>query len=101
MTRQALFNALIELALMGAVVGAYGALARRYRYLWHPVSILVAVTTVSVVVAVLGEMLFGSGWAGVPTMLRRSVIGGFGWGLVLAVSVWTWRRGYRVWMDRR
>ena len=47
---------------------------------------------VSVVVSVLGELLFKSGWAGVPVMLRRSAIGGFGWGVIIAAGVWAVRR---------
>jgi hypothetical protein len=101
MTRQAMLNAIIGLAMMGAVIGAYVALARRYRYLWHPFSILVAVVAVSVSVSVLGVVLFGAGWAGVPAMLRRSAIGGFGWGVIIAAVVWASRLGYSVWMARR
>src|SRR5262245_17199081 len=93
--------AIIELAMMGFVVAAYGVLARRYRALWHPVSVFAAVVVVSIVVSLLGETLFGSGWIGVPMMLRRSAIGGFGWGLVIATVVWVVRRGYAVWTTRR
>jgi len=49
-------------------------------------SIVAAVGTVSVVVAVPGELLFRAGWAGVPAMSRRSAIAG--WGLIIAVVVW-------------
>jgi hypothetical protein len=101
MTREAMVNAIIGLALMGGVAAAYGLVAHRYRYLWHPVAILVAVITVSVVVSVTGETLWGSGWTGVPTMLRRSAIGGFGWGLIIASAVWIVRRGYRTLAARR
>ena len=52
MTQEAMVNALIGLALMGGVAAGYGLVARHYRYLWHPVAILVAVMTVSVVVSV-------------------------------------------------
>ena len=96
-----MLNAIIELAMMGAVVAAYGLLARRYRALWHPLSIVVAVVIVSVVVSVLGEALFGSGWIGVPMMLRRSAIAGFGWGVVVAAVVWVVRRGFVIWTTRR
>src|SRR5512147_3148352 len=100
MTRHAMINAIIGLAMMGAVIGAYVALARRYRLLWHPVLILVAVVAVSVVVSVLGTVLFGSGWAGAPAMLRQSAIGGFGWGVTIAAVVSASRFAYRVWMAR-
>ena len=94
-------NAIIGLALMGAVVAAYAIVARRYRALWHPLSILAAVFIVSVVVAVVGEALWGAGWAGVPAMFRRSAIGGLGWGLVIAGALWAGRRAYGVWSARR
>jgi hypothetical protein len=94
MTSQSAFNAFIWLALMLAVVAAYVLLARRFRRLWHPASVVVAVTTVSVVVAVVGELLFRQGWAGVPMMMRRSAIGGFGWGLIIAAAVWAGRRAF-------
>jgi hypothetical protein len=100
-TAQAAFNAIVGLVMMGAVVAGYGLLARRYRALWHPVSILVTVVTVSVVVSVVGEALWGSGWTGVPAMTRRSAIGGFGWGLVIAGMAWVGRRGYDLWAARR
>ena len=92
MTSQAVLNALVGLSLMLAVVATYVLLARRFRLLWHPLSIVVAVGLVSIVVAVLGELLFRGGWAGVPSMFRRSAIGGFSWGLVIAVVVWAGRR---------
>jgi energy-converting hydrogenase Eha subunit B len=41
---------------------------------------------------VLGELLFNTGWAGVPAMARRSAIGALGWGVVIAVVVWAGRR---------
>jgi hypothetical protein len=96
-----MLNAIVGLALMGAVVAVYGLLARRYRALWHPVSILAAVVAVSVVVSVLGEALWGSGIAGVPSMTRRSAIGGLGWGLVIAGITWVCRRGYALWTAQR
>ena len=101
MTHQAMLNAIIGLAMVGAVTGVYVALARRYRYLWHPISILVAVVIVSVVVSVVGVVLFGSGWAGAPAMLRQSALGGFGWGATIAAVVWASRFGYNMWIGRR
>lgn len=101
MTQQAIFNAVIGLAMMGVVSGVYVGLARRYRYLWHPASILVAVVAVSVVVSVLGVVVFGSGWVGAPAMLRQSAIGGFGWGVLIAAMVWASRRAYEAWTARR
>ena len=92
MTSQAALNAIIALALMLAVGTAYVVLARRFRLLWHPLSIVVFVATVGVLVAVLGVLLWGSGWEGVPAMARRSAIGGFGWGVVIAAVVWAGRR---------
>ena len=71
MTFQAALTAFVELALMLAVVAAYVVMARRFRLLWHPLSIVAAVGIVSVVVSVLGELLFNSGRAGVPAMLRK------------------------------
>jgi hypothetical protein len=97
MTSQAPINALIQLALMLAVVVAYVALARRFRALWHPVSIVAAVLAVSVVVAVVGELIFRGGWAATPAMLRRSAIGGLGWGLVIAAVVWAGRKVLGSW----
>lgn len=91
MTYQAAVGALAGLALMLAVVAAYVVLAQRYRLLWHPLAIVAAVGIVGIVVSVLGE-LFRGGWAGVPAMLRRSAIGGFGWGLIIAAVVWIGRR---------
>ena len=91
MTYQAAITALVELAVMLAVIAAYVVLARRHRTLWHPLSIVLAVGIVGIVVSVLGE-LFRGGWSGVPTMLRRSAIGGFGWGVVIAIVVWIVRR---------
>ena len=101
MTSQAAFNAVVPLALMFAVVTTYLLLARRFRVLWHPLSIVAAVTFVSVVVAVLGELLFRGGWAGVPAMLRRAAIGGFSWSLLIAAVVWTGRRVFASWARRR
>jgi hypothetical protein len=92
MTPHVVLNAIVGLALMLAVIAAYLVLARRFRLLWHPLSIVVAVGTVSVVVAIVGELLFRGGWAGVPSMVRRSAIGGFGWGVIIAPVVWAARR---------
>jgi hypothetical protein len=92
MTSQAAIGALVGLALMLAVVAAYVALARRFRLLWHPVVVFAAVGIVGIVVSVLGEVLFRGGWAAVPAMVRRSAIGGFGWGVIIAAGVWIARR---------
>jgi multidrug efflux pump subunit AcrB len=100
MTAHVAFNALVGLALMLAVGAVYLLLARRFRVLWHPLSIVVAVGTVSVVVAVLGELLFREGREGVPAMVRRSAIGGFGWGVIIALVVWAGRRALR-WRIKR
>lgn len=80
---------------MLAVAAAYVMLARRFRLLWHPVSIVIAVVIVSLVYSVLSELLFRGGWAGVPAMLRRSAIGGFGWGVVITLVVSIGRRVIR------
>ena len=101
MTSQAALTAFVELALMLAVVAAYVVMARRFRLLWHPLSVVAAVGIVSVVVSVLGELLFNRGWAGVPAMLRRSAIGGFGWGVIIAAGVWAGRRVFASWRKRR
>lgn len=97
MTSQAAIGALVQLALMGAVVAAYVGLARRFRLLWNPLSIVSAVTIVGVIVAVLGELLFRGGWSGVPVMARRSAIGAFGWGVIIAAVVWIGRRALASW----
>ena len=101
MTSQAALTAFVELALMLAVVAAYVVMARRFRLLWHPLSIVAAVGIVSIVTSVLGELLFNRGWAGVPAMLRRSAIGGFGWGVIIAAGVWAGRRVFASWRKRR
>ena len=101
MTSQAALTAFVELALMLAVVAAYVVMARRFRLLWHPLSIVAAVGIVSVVVSVLGELLFNRGWAAVPAMSRRSAIGGFGWGVIIAAGVWASRRALAWWTKRR
>ena len=76
-------------------------MARRFCLLWHPLSIVAAVGIVSVVVSVLGELLFNRGGEGVPAMLRRSAIGGFGWGVIIAAGVWAGRRVFASWMKRQ
>lgn len=76
-------------------------MAQRFRLLWHPLSIVAAVGIVSVVTSVLGELLFNRGWAAVPAMLRRSAIGGFGWGVIIAAGVWAGRRVFGSWMKRQ
>jgi hypothetical protein len=58
------------------------------------VSVFVAVGIVGVVVAVLGELPF-RGNTGVPAMLRRSAVGSFGWGVVIALVVWIGRGVFR------
>ncbi len=93
MTLHAALAAFVGLLVMFAVVAAYVVLARRFRILWHPLSIIVAVGIVGVVVSVLGE-LFRDGAAGVPAMVRRSAIGSFGWGAIIAVAVWIGRRAF-------
>jgi hypothetical protein len=100
MMSQAAFGALVGLTLMLAVVAAYLVLARRFRLLWHPLSIVAAVAPVSVLVAVLGQLLFRGGWAGVPAMSHRSTIGGLGWGLIIALVVWASRRAFTRWTKR-
>ena len=101
MTFQAALTAFVELALMLAVVAAYVVMARRFRLLWHPLSLVAAVGIVGVVISVLGELLFKSGWAGVPAMLRRSAIGSFGWGVIIAAGVWAGRRVFASWAGRQ
>ena len=97
MTSQAAVAAFVGLALMLAVVAAYIVLARRFRVLWHPLSIIAAVLAVSVVVSVLGELIFRGGWPAVPAMVRRSAIGGLGWGVIIAVAAWIGRRALAAW----
>ena len=101
MTFQAALTAFVELALMLAVVAAYVVMARRFRLLWHPLSLVAAVGIVGVVISVLGELLFNSGGPGVPAMLRRSAIGGFAWGVIIAAVVWAGRRVFASWMKRQ
>ena len=101
MTFHAALTALVELALMLAVVAAYVVTARSVRLLWHPLSIVAAVGIVSVVISVLGALMFNGGWAGVPAMLRRSAIGGFAWGVIIAAGVWAGRRVFASWMKRQ
>jgi hypothetical protein len=95
MSSHALLNAVGSLSLMLVVAGGYVWLARRLPRLWHPLSILLAVTLVSVVVTILGEVLFQSNGAGVIAALRRSLVGGLGWGAVIAIVVWGARRLFK------
>ena len=97
MTPHAAVSAIVQLTLMLVVAATYLVLARRFRFLWHPLSIVIAVGLVGVAVAVLGVLLFGGGWAEVPMTIRRSAIGGFGWGVVIAAAVWAWRRASAWW----
>lgn len=97
MTSDAVVGALGGLALMLAVIAGYVLLARRYRLLWHPLAIVAAVGIVGMVVSVLGELIF-RGSAGVPAMARRSAIGAFGWGLIIAAVVWVGRRVLAWWI---
>ena len=100
MTFQAALTAFVELALMLAVVAAYVVMARRFRLLWHPLSLVAAVGIVGIVTSLLGELLFKSG-AGLPAMLRRSAIGSFGWGVIIAAGVWAGRRVFASWAGRQ
>jgi hypothetical protein len=97
MTSQAAASAAVSLALMLAVITLYVLVARRFRVLWHPLSIVLAVGIVGIVVSVLGELLFRDGMSGVPAMLRRSAIGSFGWGGVIAAVVWMARASGSFW----
>ena len=72
---------------MLAVAGGYFAASRRYRSLQHPIAIGIFVTIVSVTVAVAGAV-YRFGWDAVPSMARRSAIGGFGWGVIIAAAAW-------------
>jgi hypothetical protein len=96
-TAQAAVSAVAQLTLMLAIATAYVMLARRFRLLWHPVSVVVAVGTVAVLYAVLTAVMFGGGFSAAPSMASRSAIGGFGWGVVIAAMVWIARRGYAWW----
>lgn len=77
------------------------AVAQQHRRLRHPISIFVAVVVMSVVVSVVGVVLFESGWAGALAMLQQSAIGGVGWGVTTAALVWVSRFAYRTWIARR
>ena len=92
MTGQAALTGAVELGAMAAVIAGYLVLARRFSLLWNPLVMATTVLVVGMVVAVLGELLFGNGVAGVPAMLRRSAIGSAGWGVIIAVIVWLGRR---------
>ena len=91
MTSQAALNALVELLVMLAVIVAYLLLARRFRMLAHPLAIFLAVGTVGVVVSVAVEAWL-RGASGVPAMARRSAIGSFSWGVLIAALIWIGRR---------
>jgi hypothetical protein len=84
---KALLSALMQLAVMLAVAGGYFAASRRHRVLRHPIAIIVFVTLVSISVALTGAMYRGD-WDAAPGMVRRSAIGGFGWGIVIAAVAW-------------
>ena len=97
MISTAALNAIAGLVLMLAVVAGYVMLARRFRVLWHPLSIVAAVTIVGVTVSIAGVVAFGAGWPAVPAMLRRSAIGSIGWGVVFAGVAWVGRRVLAWW----
>jgi hypothetical protein len=86
------FSAMTQLLLMLLVAAAYFGASRRYRFLEHPISIVLFVIGVGVTVAVAGEWL-RDGWTGIPRMAIRSAIGSAGWGVIIASSVWGLRRG--------
>ena len=77
---------------MLTVVAVYVIAGRRFRVLWHPLSIVVAVSAVGIVVSLLGMVLFRHDAGSMTDMLRRSAIGSVGWGLVIAAVVWVGRR---------
>ena len=87
MRLEALFSALVQLAVMLAVAGGYFAASRRHRVLRHPLAIIVFVTVVSISVALAGAIYRGD-WEAAPGMIRRSAIGGFGWGVIIAALAW-------------
>ncbi len=94
----AALRAFVQLALMLAVVAAYVILARRrFPFLWHPLAIVAAVGIVGVAVTMFTTLAYGGGIDAVPNMARRSAIGAFGWGVVIAAIVWICRRGYAWW----
>jgi hypothetical protein len=53
-----------------------------------------------VVVTILGAVLFRRDTADLPDLLRRSAIGSFGWGVVIAIAVWASRRMLAMWARR-
>jgi len=75
------------------VVTGYLLASRRFQFLLHPLSIVLAVTGVGVAVSVLGQLLFRGGWTGAPSIALRSAIGSVFWGLIIAGIVWGVRRG--------
>ena len=92
MTSHAAVTALLQLLLMLSVVAAYVVAARRFPRLWHPLAIVLAVAVVGVAVSVAGVALFRPDATDVSDMLRRSLVGSVGWGLVIAAIVWIGRR---------
>ena len=102
MARSALFGAVVQLAVMLAVAGGYFAASRRHRTLQHPISIVVFVTIVGVTVSAAGAA-YRFGWPAVPDMVRRSAIGSFGWGVIIAALAWAVLRFVRrraTWRNR-
>jgi len=82
-----LFTAFVQLALILAVAGGYFWASRRFRVLEHPISIVAFVTIIGVTVSVAGA-LYRFGWNAVPDMVRRSAVGSFGWGVIIAAVAW-------------
>jgi hypothetical protein len=89
-------SALIQLSLMLLVAGGYFLASRRFPILANPLCIILFVTTVGVVVSVCGEV-WRDGWTEVPAMARRSAIGSVGWGVIIAGTAWSVRRGFARW----
>jgi len=87
MPSNALLNAVVQLAVMLAVGGSYFAASRRYPVLRHPLSIVVFVVLVGVTVSGAGAV-YRFGWEAVPEMVRRSAVGSFGWGIIIAAFAW-------------
>jgi hypothetical protein len=80
-------NAVLQFLLLVLVVSGYVVAARRIRVLKRPLAVAIAVTLVGVLVSVLGEFRRG-GWAGVPAMAGRSLIGSAWWGALIGAAVW-------------
>lgn len=87
MSSSALVSAIVQLTVLLAVAGGYFWASRRHRVLEHPVSIVAFVTIVGVTVSVAGA-LYRIGWEAVSDMARRSAVGSFGWGVIIAVFAW-------------